>query len=359
MSWSFSIGRILGSDLRIHVTFLLLLAWIGFDGYTNYGPSAALESVLFVIVLFACVIAHEYGHALRARKYGIKTPDITLLPIGGMARLEKMPEKPLQEIAVAFAGPAVNVVIFAILFLILGGISSENMLTEIDGSFEGFWSRVALLNLVLAVFNLIPAFPMDGGRVFRAMLALFMPRPRATHIAAIVGQILAFGFGILGLSSANPVLVLIAFFIFFAATAEDNDVAVRNIARRMKARDAIITTFQDLKPADTIETAGYALIRSTQHEFPVFDRDYTLVGFLTRRALFKAAQEDKQNHPVSEFMETGFPSATLTTPLDKVVDLLGASSPAIQVTNEAGHFIGYINRENINEIIVLYGRRFD
>ena len=359
MHWSFSIGRFLGSDLRVHVTFFLLLVWIGAQGFMTGGVMAALESVLFILVLFSCVIAHEYGHALRARTYGINTPDITLLPIGGMARMEKMPQKPQREIAVALAGPAVNIVIFAVLYLLLGGRIDPNALAEIDGSFSAFWSRVAILNLYLALFNLIPAFPMDGGRVLRAVLAFWHDRPRATHMAAVVGQILAFGFGLLGLSAGNPFMVLIAFFIFFAANAEDSDIAIRALARRLRARDALITNFESLYQTDTIEDAGAALIRSTQHEFPVFDPDFNLMGFLTRKALYSAVQQNKQAHPVSEFMDPSFPSVRLDTRLDRVLDAMANTTSPVQVTNEGGQFIGYINRENIGELMMLQSHRSD
>jgi Zn-dependent protease len=176
MSWSFSIGTVLGSELRVHATFLLLLAWIGTAAFASGGPIAAMVNVAFVVALFACVVAHEFGHALMARRFGVRTPDITLLPIGGMARLEKIPEAPAQEIAVALAGPAVNIVIWAGLTLLFGAGDSLSTLGAIDDTGEGFVARLAAINLFLAVFNMIPAFPMDGGRVLRAALATRMDR---------------------------------------------------------------------------------------------------------------------------------------------------------------------------------------
>jgi Zn-dependent protease len=188
MSWSFSIGTVLGSELRVHATFLLLLAWIGTAAFASGGPTAALVNIAFVLALFACVVAHEFGHALMARRFGVRTPDITLLPIGGMARLEKIPEAPAQEIAVALAGPAVNIVIWAGLTLLFGANDSLSTLGAIDDTGEGFVARLAAINLFLAIFNMIPAFPMDGGRVLRAALAVGMDRVRATKIAATAGQ---------------------------------------------------------------------------------------------------------------------------------------------------------------------------
>ena len=233
MAWSFSLGRLLGSELRVHVTFFLLLAWIGFAAYGTSGWAGALVNIAFVLALFACVVAHEFGHALMARRYGIRTPDITLLPIGGLARLERMPEKPGQEIAVALAGPAVNVAIWAVLTAF--GAKTSLALTDLDQTTTGFLQRLAVVNLFLALFNMIPAFPMDGGRVLRALLCLRMDRVAATRAAATAGQIVAFFLGFMGLSSGNPVLVLIAVFVFVAANAESQDVAMRSVARRLMA----------------------------------------------------------------------------------------------------------------------------
>ncbi len=357
MSWSFSIGRILGSDLRVHATFFLLLMWIGASAYMDDGPMAALENVAFVVALFACVVAHEFGHALTARRYGIKTPDITLLPIGGMARLERMPEKPAQEITVALAGPAVNIVIWLVLTLILGAKTSITGFTDIENVEIGFLQRLAVVNLFLALFNLLPAFPMDGGRVFRAFLALSMDRARATRIAAMAGQALAFLFGWLGLTSGNPVLVLIAVFIFMAATAENSDVALHEVARTLKARDAMITSFETLSPDDSLQAATAALIRTTQHEFPVKDHGGQLVGFLTRNALFEALNGDNAPNHIAQITTGNIPTVQLSDPLDHALDhLFRNAAPALAVLNPAGDMIGYITRENMGELMVVRGR---
>lgn len=356
MSWSFSIGRLFGSDLRIHVTFFLLLAWIGYAAYAQGGWPAAVDNVLFVVALFACVVAHEFGHALTARRYGIRTPSITLLPIGGMAQLEKMPEKPAQEIAVALAGPAVNIAIWAIL-MALGATNTLNLTEEFSGSGASFLGRLAALNLFLALFNLIPAFPMDGGRVFRALLSLGMDRVKATQAAATAGQIVAFLFGFWGLSTGNPILVLIAVFIFMAASAESQDVEMRSVARKLRARDAMITSYESLTPEDTLDGAASALIRTTQHEFPVIDTQGGFQGFLTRNALFAAlAHEHPRTQPVAEIMVKDIPSLPLNAGLDKVLDALHQGEPAIVVIDAKGHMLGYITNENVGELMVLRGR---
>jgi Zn-dependent protease len=183
MQWSFRIGRLAGSEIRIHVTFFLLLLWIGIVHFRIGGSGAATEGITFVIAVFACVVLHELGHAVAARRYGIRTPRITLLPIGGVAELESMPEKPSEEIVVALAGPLVNVVIAAVLILVVGTSVDPDALASMEDPRVGFWARLAAVNIWLVLFNLIPAFPMDGGRVLRALLATRYSRVRATEIA--------------------------------------------------------------------------------------------------------------------------------------------------------------------------------
>ncbi len=199
MKWSLKLGKLFGIDVYLHFTFLLLLAFLGFHYWqTTQDAGAALRGVAFVSALFGCVVLHELGHSLMARRYGIKTHDITLLPIGGLARLEKMPEKPMQELWVALAGPAVNGVIALVLLVGLAATSGFTPVDETSVIGGSFWQRLMVLNVVLVVFNLLPAFPMDGGRVLRALLSLRLGRRRATVIAANVGQAMAILFGILG-----------------------------------------------------------------------------------------------------------------------------------------------------------------
>ncbi|CUJ93108.1 Putative zinc metalloproteasec/MT2700 [Ruegeria denitrificans] len=356
MTWSFSLGRLLGSELRVHVTFFLLLAWVGFAAYASGGLPAAIENLFFVLALFACVVAHEFGHVLMARRYGIKTPDITLLPIGGLARLERMPEKPMQEVWVALAGPAVNIVIWIILVALGAGMPLETM-AQIDTTIPGLLNRLAYVNLLLAAFNMIPAFPMDGGRVFRALLCLKMDRVKATRIAVIGGQIVAVAFGFWGLSTGNAILVLIAVFVFIAANSEGQDVAMRSIARRVLARDAMITEFHALSPSDTLATAAQAVIHTTQHEFPVLDGDGALLGFVTRDHLFAAlAGDTPRSDPATSIMETNIPRVQLTSGLEMVLETLHKGAPAIAVCSQTGKMVGYITRENIGELMVIQGR---
>src|SRR6266498_2277312 len=229
MRWQWKLGNFAGIDVFVHATFLLLIGWVGYSYWLQNGTLAKVaEGILFILALFLCVVLHEYGHALTARKYGIKTRDITLYPIGGVARLERMPDKPIEELWVALMGPAVNLVIAAVLFAYLffsGGLVPITHLTIASGS---FLTRLMTLNIWLAVFNLIPAFPMDGGRALRALLAMRMDYVRATQIAAHIGQGLALVFGLVGLFS-NPFLVFIALFVWMGAASEASAALTRSV----------------------------------------------------------------------------------------------------------------------------------
>ena len=219
MRSSLKVASIFGIEVRIHVTFLLFLVWIWFSYYQVGGVTGAVQGVLFILALFFCVLLHEFGHAFAARAFGIQTPDITLLPIGGVARLNRIPDKPWQELIVAIAGPLVNVVIAAVLILVVRKSAALDQLEYLESPRIELLAKLASINVMLVLFNLIPAFPMDGGRVLRALLAMAMPYARATQIAAWIGQGLAVVFGIFGIFG-NPMLIFIAFFIFAGAQQE-------------------------------------------------------------------------------------------------------------------------------------------
>jgi stage IV sporulation protein FB len=353
MSWSFPIGRLWGSEIRIHITFFLLLAWIGVAHYRVGGVPAAIEGIVFILALFACVVAHEFGHILAARRYGIRTPDITLLPIGGVARLERMPEKPGQEIVVALAGPAVNVVIALVLILFLNARLDVLALERLDNPALDFTARLASVNLFLVVFNLIPAFPMDGGRVLRAILALRFSRRQATRIAARIGQALAFVFGFFGLMG-NPMLLFIAIFVYLAASAEAQSVAVIDLSRTIGVRDVMITRFETLGPHATIGEAAEMLLHTTQHEFPVVGGDGRLRGFLTRNAMIQALSRTGRDTPVLEAMVTEVYTVPAHARLEVALRALQEHGrAAIGVVDWDGRLVGYITAENIGELMML------
>jgi stage IV sporulation protein FB len=356
MGWSIPVGTIGGTTIRIHLTFLLLLLWIFVAHYVQGGVHAALQGVLFVILIFVCVVLHEFGHVFAAKRYGVHTPDITLLPIGGVARLMRIPEHPSQELAIAVAGPLVNLVIAAVLYLILGRIPPLAG-TEVQNPGIDMLTRLAAVNVFLVLFNAIPAFPMDGGRVLRALLAYRMGFARATQIAASVGQGLAFVFGLLGLFG-NPLLLFIGLFVYLGATAEAHAVQMRQVARGMLAADAMITGFETLSPTSRINDAVQALIRTTQHEFPVVDGGGRLRGVLTRDAMIRALQQQGRDAPVLDAMTRDIPVVPSRQSLEEVLRLLQEhNAPAVGVTAADGRFAGYVTAENIGEIMMVHVAR--
>lgn len=355
MSWSITIGRIAGTEIRIHLTFLLLLAWIGFAQYLQSGSGGAVfQEILFILAVFACVLLHELSHVFAARRYGITTPDITLLPIGGLARLSRMPEKPSEEIVIAIAGPLVNVVIAAIILLILGTGIGFSAFTDVEDSAQGFLARLAAVNIFLVVFNLIPAFPMDGGRVLRAALSFRLGRRRATQIAARIGQGLAFVFGFWGLMSGNVVLVFIALFVFLAAQAEAGDVSLADTAKRVPVQRAMITEFVSLGPQSTVAEAADALIRTTQHEFPVVDGAGQLRGILTQDEMIKAFRSSGPATPVIDVMTPNVPTVRVGEKLDGVIrQMREGQTGFIGVVDQSDKLVGYVSQENLAELMML------
>lgn len=358
MSWSFPIGTVRGTVIRIHLTFLLLLLWIAGTGFAAGGTQAAIASTVFVCLLFLCVLLHEFGHVFAARRYGVRTPDITLLPIGGVARLERIPEKPREELVVALAGPAVNVVIAALLFLVLGGIPPMQAAAELHSPGQGILERLAWVNVTLVLFNLIPAFPMDGGRVLRAFLAWRMGYVRATQRAAAVGQGVAFLLGLLGLFGGNPLLVFIALFVYLGASSEAHAVQMREVGRGIPAADAMITRFEALSPAARIEDAVALLIATTQREFPVVDGGGALRGVLTREAMIQALKEQGPEAPVLEAMTREIPLVRARQCLaDAMEALQQTQAPAVGVTDAAGRLVGLVTPETVGELMMVHAAR--
>jgi Zn-dependent protease/CBS domain-containing protein len=357
MGWSLSLGVINGTAVRVHITFLLFLAWIGFAAYARGGQAAAIQSIVYILLLFACVVLHEFGHVLAARRYGIRTPDITLLPIGGVARLERMPEHPRQELVVALAGPAVNVVIAAVLFLLVGGVGGDEA-PDLANPSASLMERLLWVNLFLAAFNLIPAFPMDGGRVLRALLTYRLGYVRGTQIAANVGQGVAFLLGLLGLFGGNVLLVFIALFVYLAAAAEAHVVQTRQIAQGLTIANVTMTALQSLRPDSPLGQAVDSLISTAQHEFPVLDAGGGLVGVLTRDELIHGLRENGPAGSVGDVMRTDIPALHHRRPLaDAFALLCERRVPAVFVTGPDDRFLGLVTCEHVTEALALLGAR--
>jgi Zn-dependent protease/CBS domain-containing protein len=356
MGWSIRLFNVAGTAVRIHLTFFLLLAWIAAIHYNRGGAAAAVDGVLFIVLLFLCVVLHEFGHVFAARRYRIRTSDVTLLPIGGVASLERMPEKPSQEIFVALAGPAVNVVIALVLVLALGARFDLSEMTQLQEATSTLTGRIAAANVALVIFNLIPAFPMDGGRVLRALLAIPLGYTRATRVAATIGQGLAFVFALFGLLG-NPLLILIAVFIFLAASGEAGYVQMREYTRGYLASHAMITSFQTLGPGATADDAAALLLRTTQQEFPVIDGAGALQGVLTREALISALQQSGTT-PVAEVMDRSIATVPENACLDNIFQQLQRTGKrVVGVADARQRLVGYITAENLSELVMIQSSR--
>jgi Zn-dependent protease/predicted transcriptional regulator len=353
MRWQWKLGRFAGIDVYVHATFLLLIGWVGYTYWLEHHDwGEVLNGILFILALFLCVVLHEYGHALTARKYGIKTRDITLYPIGGVARLERMPEKPIEELWVALAGPAVNVVIAALLFVYLFVTNSLVPLTDLTIASGSFLERVMTVNIWLALFNLIPAFPMDGGRVLRALLALRLDYVRATQVAANIGQGLAFVFGFIGLFS-NPFLLFIALFVWIGASQEAGAVQMKNTISGIPVTRAMLTDFKTLSPGDKLSQVVGLILAGSQHDFPVVDATGRVAGILEQDAFMKALAEYGQSAPVMDFIRRNLPEVDSYEMLELALMRLQESGSKTLPVTHGGQLVGLITLENITEYLMI------
>jgi Zn-dependent protease/predicted transcriptional regulator len=358
MRWSITIGSFGGTEVKIHITFILFLAWIAFSGWSRGGPAAALDSTLFIVLLFACVVLHEFGHIAAARRYGIRTPEVTLLPIGGVASLQRLPSDPAQELIVALAGPAVNLVIGLVLIAALGSAHPSD-LQQIDDPKLSLLGRLAIANIFLVVFNLIPAFPMDGGRVLHALLAMRVGGPRATEIAARIGQALAFGLGFLGLFG-NPLLLFIAIFVYIAAGGEAQMSAAHEALKGVSVGDAMETRFTPISIDANLGQAVEALLATAQSEFPVVDAFMKPVGLLTRDNILSAVREHRRDEPAATFMRSDVQSVRPSTPVESLFERLqDPSAAALYVTDAAGKIVGLLTRQALGEVMMIRAARPD
>ncbi|MEA1889339.1 MAG: site-2 protease family protein [Pseudomonadota bacterium] len=351
MKWSWKIVRLAGIDVYVHATFFILIAWIGLSFWMVSGnPAAVFSGVSFIIALFACVVLHELGHALTARRYGIRTRKIILLPIGGVADMERMPDDPKQEIAVALAGPAVNLVIAVVLWLWLSA-SGSLQTDQLDFANVSFLQKLMVVNIILAVFNLLPAFPMDGGRVLRAVLSMRMNHNRATQVAAKVGQGFALWLGLIGLLY-NPFLLFIALFVWIGAAAEAGTEQIKSSLHDTAAGRAMLTDFQVLSPDDTLSHAIELTLAGSQKDFPVLVNKI-MVGVLTQDDMLKGLQAQGEQYHVGAWMQKEIQSADINEPLEKVLERLQTCHCSLISVTEDDQLVGIINLDNIMELIKI------
>src|SRR3954447_17304291 len=353
MRWSYTIGRIAGTAIKVHVIFLLIVGWWALMGYSEGGPEAALTSALALFALFGCILLHEFGHILMARRYGVRTPDVILLPIGGVARLERIPDEPRQELLIALAGPAVTLAIIIILLAVLRLAGSHAEVTELSEQ-QPFLAQLVSVNLYLLLFNLVPAFPMDGGRVLRALLSSRLGLLRGTRIAATLGQSLAVVGGLYGITRPEPLLVLVAFFVFLGANAEAATVEARLAGQGLQVSQMMVTDFRTVPIHATLNQAVELLLSGEQREFPVVDNYGRTEGILTRDNLIRGLSQKGPNSTVAEAMTTGVPTVQPTLGFQEALERLRASRlPALPVVDVRGVLVGLLTMDNITDLLLV------
>lgn len=350
MKWSWKLTEVAGIGIFVHATFAILVAWIAIGAWLHERSlPAVFESIVFIVALFGCVVLHELGHALTARRFGIQTRDITLLPIGGLARLERMPEKPAQEFLVALAGPAVNVAIAGVLaagLTISGTWETMEEATLLSGP---FFQRLFIFNLFIAAFNLLPAFPMDGGRALRALLAGRMGYAPATQIAAHVGQAMALLFGLLGLLG-NPFLVFIALFVWIGAAAEASVVQMKAALAGIPVAAAMLSRYQTVTSEDSLAHAIDLTLAGSQKDFPVVDAG-VLRGVLTQSALLAGLSKSGANTTIATEFAPDVPTVDSHEMLQAALDHLdGVTVSTLPVTHH-GTLVGLLTADNVAEFL--------
>ena len=355
MKASLYIGRPFGIKVTVHWTFFILIAYIIYINIKNGSSFAEMsESVLFVLTIFGCVILHELGHSLAAKRYGILTRGITLLPIGGVASLTKIPEEPQKELFVAIAGPLINLSIALILLfiLLLGGFDFSLLFSFQYLNRAAFLPALLIVNLMLFIFNLVPAFPMDGGRLLRAGLGFRFSRLQATRVAARIGQLFAIFFAIWGLFN-NPFLILIAVFVFIGAQAELQDVQSKSMLEGKKINDLLMRNFTPLNPGMPLKQVVDILLNGQEEEFIILD-DTKVVGILTKNLIIKGLSDHGQDVEADKIMETDFPTFTTDDTVKDVYEKLQLSGTKIAPVLENDVLTGVIDIKNIHEYLLVF-----
>jgi Zn-dependent protease/CBS domain-containing protein len=354
MRGSIKLVKLAGVNVFVHWTFSLLIAFILFRGIRmGYDASQLAWSVLFILSIFFIVILHELGHSLAARKFGISTKDITLLPIGGVARLEKMPEKPKEELIVAIAGPMVNIVLAFILYFFVSMPNPEDISEDAIAAIgpHNFLFNLFIVNIILAVFNMIPAFPMDGGRVLRALLSIKIARHKATFLAARIGQVLAVLF-IIGGFYSNPFLILIGLFIIFGAQAEAQQTKTNYMLKGANLNDVLMMQYETLDVNDSIHDAVKKLLDGQSKNFLVLENG-SPVGSLSRDEMIKTLSEDGLAVPIKNAMNAHLLKFPDTMELEEAYRRMMEANASIALIFDNGQFKGIVDNENILEFILI------
>jgi Zn-dependent protease len=353
MSWTITFGRVAGTEIKVHLTFFILVAFWGMAGYQQGELTGALAACLMLFALFACVLLHEFGHILMARRFGVRTPDVILLPIGGVARLERIPDEPKQELLIALAGPAVTLAIVLVLYalLALGGEAPRLGGLYPTGPFFEMLMRV---NFLLLVFNLFPAFPMDGGRVLRALLASRIGLVAGTRIAARFGQASAVVAGLYALSAGQPLLALVSVFVFLGAGAEAAAVETRVAGEGLNVAQMMVTHFRTIPVHAALSDAVELLLTGEQREFPVVDNMGRVEGVLTRDNLIKGISQRGPSSIVGDAMTAQVQAVSPRLGFQEALERLRSSGlPALPVVDETGRLVGLLTLDNITDLLLV------
>ena len=348
-----------GIRVYVHWTFLILLGYITYLGLSGGKTGVAiLGELALVLIVFICVLMHEFGHALMAQRFGVQTKDITLLPIGGIANLERMPEEPRQEFWITVAGPLVNLVIAGVAFIVIAIMGVSMLFGDL---FLGAttWTNVLLFifgaNMMLFLFNLLPAFPMDGGRILRSVLSMRMPRDKATRIAAAVGRFFAIGFVVFGLFNGQPFLALIGVFIFFAAGSEARMVDQQTALRGIQVKDVMRTRFWSMPGSATVQQAVDELLAGGDRDLVLLGPDQAYQGVLTRRDLVKALSDGKSSERLDALPFAAPPSVLPEDAVNKAYQsLLAGQFPLLPVLQDS-RLVGVLEPENLTEFLLVKG----
>lgn len=346
MKWSFKLARFFDIDIYVHQTFFLLLLWFGFTEYQSRGTLlAALEGIFFITALFSCVVLHEYGHALTARRFGIKTKHITLLPIGGVASMEKIPEKPYQELLIALAGPAVNILIAIILYIFLKLAPDIGQQLQISGG--GSWLfNLLVVNIFLAVFNLIPAFPMDGGRILRAALAMKMQYANATLWTSNIGKFFAILFAVYGFYSHQYMLALIAIFLWLGATGENKSIQFKQKVKQLSIQHIMTKNFATLLPNDDIAMAERIHQQNLQQDFPI-GNESTISHVLSFNELQQALQQYDKSTTLDSLPLSAVLTVNINVNIQQLIEKLKQTPFKMIAVEDQQRIVGIIGIQQI------------
>ena len=352
MRWSWKVGALAGTDIRIHATFLLLLGWLLMnDWMAGHSIDAVIDGMVLIAALFSCVLLHEFGHVFAASRFGIRTYDVTLFPIGGLARLERIPEEPKKEFWIAIAGPAVNMAIVAILSVWLFATNDWEPIRRLSIGSGSLLERMLFANLTLALFNLIPAFPLDGGRIFRAILAAHTNYSKATTVAATIGRCVAVALMVWGIF-ANPMLLLIGLFVWIGAGQEAYAARFRAALSGVRVRAAMATDFQRLQGRDTLAEAVRLILAGSRHDLPVVEHG-RVIGILTRSQLLIGLAENGHDFPVAKAMDREFMTAHPSDMLNDIsTELQKRACHTVPVVSN-GRLEGLLTMENIGEYFLI------